>query len=306
MFRATRHSANAARRYAHVQVRPVAGSLGAEIGGVDLRRLDDAIFAEIYQAWLDHGVIFFRDQELSIEEFEAFTLRFGPFGDNPYVVGLEDHPNVVRVLKEADEPSPIVFGAAWHSDWSFLPAPPKATLLYALDVPDYGGDTLFASSARAWEALSPTYRALLQGLQGTHNAGRGYGDRTRTFVDNVKHMKILTSPDAYRDHPHPVVMRHPETGRPCLFVNPGYTTGILGMTEEESQPILQYLFAHGTHPAFCCRFRWSRGAMAVWDNRCVWHNPISDYHGARRELLRTTVAGEVPVAWQEPVDQAAD
>lgn len=295
MFRATSHAANAAGQYDRIRVAPVAGSLGAEIGGVDLRRLDDATFAEIYRAWLDHGVIFFRDQDLDVEEFEAFTLRFGPFGENPYVVGMDDHPAVVRVLKEADEPSPVVFGAAWHSDWSFMPAPPKATLLYALDVPDHGGDTLFASATRAWEALSPTYRTMLEGLQANHNAGRGYGDRQRTFVDNVKNMKILTSPDAYRDHAHPMAVRHPETGRQTLFVNPGYTTGIVGMTAEESTSILNYLFAHGTHPAFTCRFRWSNGAMAVWDNRCVWHNPISDYHGARRELLRTTVAGEVPV-----------
>lgn len=299
MFRATRHDANAASRHDRIRVLPLTGALGAEVSGVDLRRLDDAGFAEIHRAWLDHGVIFFRDQKLDVAELEAFSLRFGPFGENPYVVGMDGHPDVVRVVKEADEPSPIVFGAAWHSDWSFQPAPPKATLLYALDVPDYGGDTLFASATRAWEALSPTYRAMLRGLQGTHNAGRGYGDRQRTFVDNVRHMKILTSPDAYTDHAHPIAVRHPETGRETLFVNPGYTGGISGMTAEEARPILDYLFAHASHPAFTCRFRWSDGALAVWDNRCVWHNPVSDYHGARRELWRTTVAGTVPVAAQD-------
>jgi taurine dioxygenase len=288
---------NAAGDYEHISVRPLAGSLGAEIDGVDVRSLSDAEVAEIRKASLDHLVIFFRDQSLAPADLERFTRTFGDYGDDPFVTGLVDdgHPNVVRVLKEADEKHPFVFGGAWHSDWSFQDAPPSYTILYGKDVPEYGGDTLWANMYLAYESLSDGMKRILDGLEAIHSPERAYGPQA-LHNELLENMDIPYGEKAKILKAHPVVRTHRETGRKALFVNPGYTIGLRDMKPDESDPILESLYRVATNAAFLCRFRWEPGSLAVWDNRCTLHNPISDYHGQRREMYRTTVAGDVPVS----------
>ena len=287
---------NAARSYEHISVRPLAGSLGAEIDGVDLRKLSEDEVVEIRQASLDHLVIFFREQALEPADLERFTLTFGEFGDDPFVRGLEDegHPHVVRVLKEADEKHPFVFGGAWHSDWSFQDAPPAYTILYGKDVPEFGGDTLWANMYLAYESLSEGMKRMLDGLEAIHSPERAYGP-TALHNELLENMDIPYGDKARVLKAHPVVRAHCETGRKALFINPGYTVGLRDMKPDEAAPILESLYRVATNPAFLCRFRWEPGSVAVWDNRCTLHNPISDYHGQRREMYRTTVAGNAPV-----------
>lgn len=292
-FFSTTAATNAPRDYDRIRLRPLTGALGAEVLGVDLARLDTATFDEIRQAATDHLVLFFRDQQLDLTEYEAFAARWGAFGADPFVATMDEHPNVIRVLKEADEKHPLVFGGAWHSDWTFMPCPPSWTLLYARDVPEYGGDTLFANGYLAWEWLSETFKAMLEPLRAVHSPQRAYGADAR-HNELLENMRILYGERAHVSGVHPIVRTHPESGRRALFVNPGYTTGIEGMRPEESAHLLEYLFRVMTNPAFQCRFRWAPGSLAMWDNRCTLHNPVSDYLGQRRELYRMTIEGEVP------------
>ena len=285
---------NQARSSNHFRTVPVAGSLGADIYDIDLNNLSDAGQADLRQALMDHGVLFIRDQNLSVEQLEAVTLRFGKFGKEPYVQPMADHPHVVHVLKEAGEGSPFVFGGAWHSDWSFQERPPAFTLLYGQDVPESGGDTLFNNMYLACEWLSPTLRNLLRQLDGIHTPEFGYGPKA-VHNAGIENMQIRFGENVDEDvRTHPMIIRHPETGREVLFANPAYTLGIAGMKPEESRPLLDYLFSVAAAPAFTCRMRWTPGTLAIWDNRCVWHQPISDYFGKRREMFRTTVVGEKP------------
>ena len=292
-FISTTARSNAPRSYQHIEARPLTGALGAEIYGIDLRRLGDDAFAELKQAATDHLVLFFRDQLLDLAEYEAFASRWGAFGADPFVATMDEHPHVIRVLKEADEKHPLVFGGAWHSDWTFLPTPPSWTMLYARDVPEYGGDTLFANTCLAWEWLSDTFKSMLEPLTAVHSPQRAYGADAR-HNELLENMKILYGEKAHLEGRHPLVRTHPESGRRALFVNPGYTTGIEGMRPEEAEHLLAYLFRVMTHPAFQCRFCWEPGTIAMWDNRCTLHNPVSDYLGMRRELYRITIAGEEP------------
>lgn len=294
MLRATTAETNAARAYSHIAVSPIAGALGAEISGVDLRALSDESFDEIHTALLDHGVIFFRDQDLSLDDQEAFTVKFGPYGEDPFIEGMEGRPHVLRLVKEADEKSPFVFGGAWHSDWSFFAEPPMATFLYAKDVPPYGGDTLYASMTLAYDLLSDEMKRVLESLTAVHSARRGYGPNARATQDQLEHMNIKTGEEALARQEHPLVRTHPETGRKSLYINPVYTVGIKGMDQEEADAILNFLYAHARHEAFTCRFRWQVGSLAVWDNRCTMHQPLSDFLGFRREMYRTTAAGDRP------------
>jgi taurine dioxygenase len=286
-------SHNRARDYQHIQVVPVAGSLGADVTGVDLNRLNTAGFAELRTALLDHQVLFIREQQLSVAQLEAVTLQFGGFGREPFVQTMAEHPHVIHVLKEADEKAPFVFGGAWHTDWSFQARPPAFTLLYGADIPAFGGDTLYANLCQAYDWLSPKMQELLAGLNALHSPERGYGPSARhnDLLENM-HVRYGNVDDELRAHP--LITRHPETGRKVLFVNPTYTVGIEGLSAAEAQPLLSYLFNLPTAPAFTCRMRWSKGTLAIWDNRCTWHQPIADYHGARREMYRTTVVGEAP------------
>jgi taurine dioxygenase len=273
-----------------MEIHPVAGALGAEILGVDLARpLDDATIAAIRGVWLEHLVIFFRDQDLPPARFLAFARRFGEPIEYPFVKGLDDYPEIIPVLKLAHES--VNFGGIWHSDTAYLEAPPMASMLIAREVPAAGGDTEFANMYRAYETLSPGMQRLLDGLVAVNSSAAA--DVSRTREDRVKDSARA---DAKKEYvaAHPVVRVHPETGRKALYVNVAHTVGFDGMTPDESAPILDYLFRHQVRPEFTCRFRWQPASIAFWDNRCTQHNPVNDYHGYRRLMHRVTLAGDTP------------
>ncbi len=276
------------RRYEHLDVAPVAGALGAEISGVDISRpLEDSVVAEIRRAFLDYLVLFFHGQKLTPQSQLAFARRLGEPMEYPQLKGLPECPLITPVVKLEHER--VNFGGIWHSDTTYLERPPMASMLYAIEVPPYGGDTLFANQYLAYETLSDAYRKLLDGLIGVNSSLKA--DASRTREDRLRaaglESKVLVGE-------HPVVRTHPETGRKALFVNIGHTTQFKGLSEDESRPLLEYLFQHQVRPEFTCRFRWQPGSLAFWDNRCAQHNPVNDYHGFRRILHRVTLAGERP------------
>jgi len=272
-----------------IDVRPVAGALGAEIFGVDLARdLDADTVDAIRRAWLDHLVVFFRDQELPPERFLSIARRFGEVIEYPFVKGIEGFPQITPVIKLEHET--VNFGGLWHSDTSYLEEPPMATMLIAREVPPFGGDTLFANMYLAYEQLSEGMRRLLDGLVGINSSAKADATRTR---ENRTRNSGDDGPKLFVAE-HPVVRTHPETGRKALYVNFGHTVRFKDMTEAESAPILDFLFNHVTRPEFSCRFRWHAGSLALWDNRCAQHNPINDYHGHRRVMHRITLRGDRP------------
>ena len=273
-----------------LRIAPIASALGAEISGVNLALARDPItIASIRAALLAHGVIFFRDQPLTPGELLAFGRSFGEVVEYPFVRGIEGFPEVIAVVKLEHER--VNFGGVWHSDTSYLDCPPMGSLLVAREVPEAGGDTLFANMSMAYEALSPGMQRLLAGLRGVNSSKKA--DVTRTREDRVRDDGKAGARRQYAAE-HPVVRTHPETGRKALYVNTAHTVRFAGMTEEESAPLLEFLFRHQIRPEFTCRFRWRPGSLAFWDNRCVQHNPINDYHGHRRVMHRITLAGERP------------
>jgi taurine dioxygenase len=274
---------------AAIGIHPVAGALGAEVSSVDLARpLDDAAVAALRQAWLEHLVLFFRDQNLSPAQFLAFARRFGEPIEYPFVRGLDDYPEIIPVLKLEHER--VNFGGVWHSDTAYLDVPPMASMLVAREIPPFGGDTLFANMYLAYETLSDGLKRMLDGLVAVNSSAKA--DASRTREDRMKDR----AREAARDYvaAHPVVRRHPETGRRALYVNVAHTVRFDGMTEEESAPLLAFLFQHQIRPEFTCRFRWRPGSIAFWDNRCAQHHAINDYRGHRRLLHRVTLAGDTP------------
>jgi taurine dioxygenase len=273
-----------------LQVHPIAGALGAEIAGVDLSEdLDDAAIAAIRSAWLDNLVVFFRRQTLAPEQFLAFARRFGEVIEYPFIKGIEGFPEITPVIKLEHER--VNFGGLWHTDTAYLEAPPMATMLIAREVPPVGGDTLFANMYLAYETLSPGMRRMLDGLVAVNSSAKA--DVTKTREDRLRDGARTAASREYIAE-HPVVRTHPETGRKALYVNGGHTVRFKDMTEDESAPLLRFLFAHQQRPEFTCRFRWEVGSIAFWDNRCAQHNPINDYHGYRRVMHRITLAGDKP------------
>ena len=271
-------------------VEPVAGALGAEIAGVDLSKdLGEDTVAAIRRAWLEHLVIFFRDQDLPQARFLAFARRFGEPIEYPFVKGLDDHPEVIPVLKLENER--VNFGGIWHSDTAYLDVPPMASMLVAREVPPAGGDTEFASMYLAYETLSDGMKRLLENLRAVNSSAAA--DVSRTREDRLKDSGRADARKEY-SATHPVVRVHPETGRRALYVNVAHTVRFEGMTEEESAPLLRFLYRHQVRPEFTCRFRWGPGSLAFWDNRCAQHNAINDYQGHRRLLHRITLAGDKP------------
>jgi taurine dioxygenase len=273
-----------------VEVEPVAGALGAEISGVDLSGpLDEATVAAIRRAWLEHGVIFFRDQELPPAAFLAFARRFGEPIEYPFVKGLPEAPEIIPVLKQADER--VNFGGIWHSDTAYLDIPPMGSMLIAREVPPAGGDTLFASMYLAYDTLSDGMKRLLADLRGINSSASA--DVSKTREDRMKDSGRADARPEYVAT-HPIVRTHPETGRKALYVNVAHTVGIEGLAREESAPLLDYLYRHQIKPEFTCRFRWRPRSIAFWDNRCVQHNAVNDYQGHRRLMHRITLAGDKP------------
>jgi taurine dioxygenase len=277
------------RTYRTIDVAPIAGALGAEITGVDLATdLVDETVSEIRRAWLDHLVVFFRDQVLEPAAFLSFACRFGEPVEYPFVKGIDGFPEIIEVAKLPHEK--VNFGGIWHSDTVYLEQPPMGTLLVAREVPPAGGDTLFASMYAAYEALSPAMQRMLEGLRAVHSSA--LADVSKTREDRIRDSGGERDEEFVSEHP--VVRTHPETGRKALYVNVAHTTRFAGMTEEESRPLLRYLFEHSVRPEFTCRFRWRAGSLAMWDNRCAMHNPVNDYHGYTRRMHRITLAGDIP------------
>ena len=271
-----------------LEITRVGGVIGAEIHGVDLARdLPDQTVAAIRQALLDHLVVFFRGQHLTSAQYRAFASRIGTPIEYPFVPGITGFPEITPVLKRPDQT--INFGGVWHSDTTYLPEPPMATLLLAREIPTVGGDTEFANQYIAYETLSDGMKSVLAGLRGVARSDKAEASRTRE--DRGKKPgtggEVLTAE-------HPVVRTHPETGREVLYVNIAHTARFAGMTEEESLPLLRFLWEHQTRPELTCRFRWSPGALALWDNRCAQHQAINDYQGQQRLMHRITLAGDRP------------
>jgi len=267
-------------------IRRVAGALGAEIGGVDLAQpQSDETIAAIRAALVQHQVIFFRDQELTPAQQSAFGARFGPLNVHPYVQGMAGHPEVMEIIKEPSDK--INFGGGWHSDMSFLERPSIGSILYAVELPEYGGDTLFASQAAAYDALSDGLKATLERLSAVHSASREYTQGAS--VQKRGSMQVAEADGYVGEFVHPMVLVHPESGRKALYVNPAFTLRIEGWKPRESKALLDYLFEHARYEAFTCRFAWAKGSIAFWDNRSVWHFALNDYPGQRRHMRRVTV-----------------
>lgn len=273
-----------------IQARKVSGALGAELTGVDLSKpLSKDAAAEIRRLFLEHQVIFFRDQPLAPAQYMAFAQAFGEPVEYPLVKGLEGFPKIIEVKKLEHERA--AFGAIWHTDTAYLERPPMGSMLLAREIPPHGGDTLFASMTAAYDALSDGMKRMLDGLKAVNSSTKA--DASKTREDRIK---SSGTEEARREFSaeHPVVRTHPETGRKALYVNRGHTVRFAGMTEDESRPLLEFLYQHAISPEFTCRFSWQVGSIAFWDNRCAQHNPVNDYHGFRRVMHRITLAGDVP------------
>lgn len=276
-------------------ISPIAGSLGAEVAGIDIGEpLSAGTLAALQAALAEHLVVFLPDQPRSLDALERLADELGGRDVTPYVTPLPDRPYVIRVIKEADDQ--LNFANAWHSDLSYLPAPPSYTVLQAWDVPPFGGDTVWSNQYLAFSTLPTELRDQLLTLDATHSAGLAYG--TGGYLEAVaakSSMAIEPSAAAHASHTHPAVIRHPVTGKPALYLNSVYTTGIVGMAAADSAALLARLHRHSVHENLTCRQRWRPGMVAIWDNRCTQHLAINDYAGRRREMYRTSVRGAAPV-----------
>ena len=275
-----------------VVIRPVAGAIGAEISGIDIGEpLSPQDVARINEALLAHCVVFFRGQDLSLDQHKAFTRNFGTLYAHPMFVSEDGDPHAIHIVRAPGDK--MVVGDDWHSDTTFAAAPPMGSVLYGVDVPQYGGDTMFANQYLAYEALSPGMKRMLEALRAVHS------DRNRAGPQAVLNAARATKvrEDAnWREtiNLHPVVRTHPVTGRKALYVNRMTTLGLEDMKEEESRPLLEFLFVHAVRPEFTCRFRWENGSVAFWDNRCCQHFAINDTGHASRRMRRLQLKGDRP------------
>lgn len=272
-----------------ITITPIAGSCGAEIGGVDLSRpLSKRTFRVVEKALLDHLVIFFRGQTLTPNQQKTFARRFGQLRISDQYQPIDGHPEILEIVKEPDATG--IVGNLWHCDESFLERPALGSILYMIECPEYGGDTMFSNQYAAYEALSLGMQEMLSSLRAV------YSDGTLQQRNQGRSMKV--HPDAAirprYEAVHPVVRTHPLTGRKSLFVHRPYTIRFDGMTETESRPLLNFLYAHAVQPKFTCRFRWDAGSVAFWDNRCSQHYALNDYSGVRRYGHRVTIIGDAP------------
>ncbi len=290
----------------HIQALPLAAAMGAEIRGVNAAQLSDAQFDEVRLALFRHKMIFLRGQKLTHDEHEKFSLRFGPFAVDAYTRGVPGHRDVHPLIKEADDASKMVFGEGWHTDSPFLPQPPSITILRSVEVPPFGGDTMWANSALAYRMLSPAYRDLIQSLRVRFSL-RDVLTAAQSAVEDrdtpIGRLAATRSSERLSDDlmtkirgsVHPLVRTHPHTAEKALYVDTSYAINLEGLETEEAAPILRYLGEHLTQPAFTCRLRWEPDMLVLWDNRLCVHQAYNDYQGHRRELYRTTVIGETPV-----------
>ena len=278
-----------------IEVEPIAGACGAEVHGVDLSQpLGDETFEDIHNALVDHQVIFFRDQDITEDQHKAFGRRFGTLNIHPRYEPLEGPPEIFPIRKDPEHKR--IVGESWHHDLTHLPEPPMGSILYALEVPPVGGDTMFASQYAAYEALSDGLKELLDGMHAVHD-NRIQSPKVSAARNEERTSKLREdlSEEEEPECVHPVVITHPDSGRKALYVNRIRTHRFVDMTEEESKPLLEYLFEHSYKPEFTCRFRWRKGSIAFWDNRVVMHKALNDYPGYKRYMNRVTVNGARPV-----------
>jgi taurine dioxygenase len=296
---------NHPRAYAHIDARPLAAAMGAEIRGVRIAEVTDAAFEEIRDALFRHKMIYFRDQTITHADQEAFSRRFGPFAEDAYTQGVPGHPDVQPLVREADTRAGVIFGAGWHTDSAFLPEPPAISILYGVDLPPYGGDTIWANSALAYATLSEGMQRILAPLKVWMSMRQVLVEaQARQEADDSPIGRVAATRDLaalpeaiarkVRGSMHPLVRTHPVTGEKSLYCDETYAAGIEGLTLAEAEPLLKFLVAHITQPAFTCRLRWEAGTFALWDNRICVHQAFNDYDGFRRELYRSTIAGEAP------------
>ncbi len=283
-----------AESYRTIEVRPTSGALGAAIHGIDLAEdIGDDQLAELRRAFDDFGVIFFRDQALTPERHIAFAERWGEINVNRFFQPVAGYPRIAEVRKEPEHEHNV--GSGWHTDHSYDQVPALGSILYAREVPETGGDTLFASMARAFDALSDGFKQTLRGLNALHSSRHVFGAAARDASDDENHGRLGNPELATQDAVHPVILRHPRTGCEGLYVNPDFTVGIEGWSDEESAPLLDMLDRHAQHPEFTTRFRWHAGSIAFWDNLATWHRALDDYPGQLRLMHRITLEG-VPLS----------
>lgn len=271
-----------------IRAKPLSPALGAEIDGVNIAAgIGDEQFAELLQAFVDYGVIFLRDQDITPDQHIEFARRWGEINVNRFFQAVETHPLIAEVRKEADQKTNI--GSGWHTDHSYDPIPAMGSILYAREVPSLGGDTLFASMYAACERLSDGLRQMLSTMYAEHSSRHVFGEGG--YTDTDLEGRLGNTAAATQDAVHPVIIKHPLSGRPALYVNGGFTVKFEGWSQQESQPLLDYLYAHAHQNEFTCRFHWSKGSMAIWDNRATHHFALNDYHGEFRLMHRITIDG---------------
>jgi taurine dioxygenase len=277
-----------------LNIRPLTGVLGAEIFDLDLTTLDDYQVQVLRSAICRHEVVVIRSQSIDVVEQSHFSRQLGPVGEVPFVATRPDAPDVIKVVKEADEGQSFNFGGAWHSDFSFQQEPPSFTILAAVDLPPWGGDTVFSSMSAAWDELPQVIKDQVLSLQAVHTARDAYSRRMQPLHSGMRGMEIICDDSANAEQRHPLVCRHPETGRLVLFFNRAYVRDIYGMDRSEAETLMAFLHQHTTEARFTYRHRWQLGDVVIWDNRSTQHLALNDYAGFRRELNRTTVAGSRP------------
>jgi len=280
--------------YRYIETRKIAGALGAEVYGADLSKpLPPEILAEVRHALLENLVIFFRKQDMTPDRLLTFARNWGDIHRHPYIAGMPDHPDVLELVKRPGDKRN--FGGDWHTDQMFTPKPALGTMLWAKAVPDAGGDTLFSNQYLAYETLSDGMKALIAPIRGmcVGDKKKGGQSRAANAAATISMTAIEPPPEMPRVSPHPLVRTHPETGRKSLYIG-GHVHYLENMTEEESAPLIGYLYNHSQRPEFTCRFRWEAGSLAFWDNRCTMHFAINDYPPETRIMHRVTVAGDAP------------
>ena len=277
-----------------MKVERLTGVLGAKVMGIDVTQLSDSDFQQLRALACEHGVVFLPQQDLSVQQQVHFSHRFGPAAESPFIEPSPDHPEVIKVLKEARDGNAFNFGGAWHSDFSFLASPPSFTILLALDIPPYGGDTLWSCMAAAYSALSPQQKEQFESIQSVHTARDAYSPKLQAIHSGLSSMNIVCDDSANNVSLHPLITTHPETGKKILFFNRAYVRDLVGIDDAEKKQLLDWLHLHTTDAKFSVRHKWSVGDLAIWDNRSTQHYALNDYAGFRRELHRTTVAGSSP------------
>ena len=275
-----------------INIVPSGGGVGAFIEGIDLGQdLSDNLVGTLRSALGEHGVLFFRDQDISPEDHIAFAEKFAPININRFFAHVDGHPKIAQVLKEPYQKKNI--GGGWHTDHTYDIEPAMGSILVARETPPHGGDTIYASTCRAYETLSDGFKAMLKVLKGVHSSRHVFGPQAR-YVEKGEDTagRLGNNEAATQDAVHPLIIRHPISGRESIYVNPGFTIGIDGWTDAEAEPFLKILYDHIAKPEHTYRFQWAPGSIAFWDNRASWHYAVNDYHGARRLMHRITVEGE--------------